>query len=168
MEGFLEAIFSNFFIILIIISGIIGFFRNNSGEEQKKKQTMHPKPTQTPSGPSSRQPRRPEPMKKEEPKPSISIENQQQDQMERLAGRFNMTTKQSMDAISQNRIGNEDTLLESKSKNNLSKEKAELKKEIGSNLTGKGLVQGIIMSEVLGAPRGRKPYRSVIRERQIK
>ncbi|WP_174613848.1 hypothetical protein [Virgibacillus ihumii] len=49
----------------------------------------------------------------------------------------------------------------STSEKGLSDEQKQFKKRVRSNLNKKGLVNGIIMSEVLGKPRAMKPYNSV-------
>ncbi|WP_156291107.1 hypothetical protein [Oceanobacillus salinisoli] len=169
MEGFLEAIFSNFFLILIILSGIIGFFRNNANnarEEQKEKQLNRPKPASTPPSHKKRPENPSRTGNRPDPATTVSMEKQQQEQMERLADQLKTTTRDTIKNISEQYNTSEETILQPK--NNLTKEQAQLKKEINTSLNQKGLIQGIIMSEVLGAPRGRKPYRSVIEERKIK
>ena len=48
--------------------------------------------------------------------------------------------------------------------NHSSREVADI--DVNSLTNRRGLVQGMIMSEVLGPPRGLKPYRSIINERR--
>ncbi|GAA0602160.1 hypothetical protein GCM10009001_18810 [Virgibacillus siamensis] len=48
----------------------------------------------------------------------------------------------------------------------LSAEQKRFKKRVRSNLNKKGLVNGVIMSEVLGKPRSMKPYNSSISEKR--
>ncbi|WP_085991869.1 hypothetical protein [Oceanobacillus senegalensis] len=166
MEGLFEAIFSNFFLILIVISGIIGFFRNNSGEDQKKKQSNRPMRPETPSNRNQRADSHSKPINQSSPTMTMTVEEQQQQQMERLASRLKTNANQPLDDNTENPMINEN--LAGLSSHNYSKEQKELKRQIGTNLKGKGLIQGIIMSEVLGSPRGRSPYRNVIQKRQMK
>lgn len=48
----------------------------------------------------------------------------------------------------------------------LSAEQKQFKRRVRGNLNEKGLVNGIVMSEVLGKPRAMKPYKSVISKRR--
>jgi len=43
--------------------------------------------------------------------------------------------------------------------------KTAMQKRVQNNLNRKGVVDGVIMSEVLGSPRARKPFRSVVAKR---
>src|SRR5690606_32233886 len=97
-----------------------------------------------------------------------SVEEQQTLQMEKVTQRMNTSTSDSIDSSSQQDLcivpaiqdSSRHHTLHSK---NVNKEK--FKKDVKTSLNHKGLVNGIIMSEVLGPPRARKPFRSVIAER---
>lgn len=170
MEAILEAIFSNFFLILVILSGIFSFFKKNA-EDQKKnnapKQKNRPKTVQ----PSSRQTEtktRPVYTSKmedtiKESVQQVSIEERQKAQMERLAEKFN-TSKEIGRTIEQG------TEFGKSFSNSKIKNTKQIKKSANFNMRLKrnDLVQGIIFSEVLGSPRSKKPYRSVIEERKMK
>ncbi|MBY7143346.1 hypothetical protein KFZ56_09795 [Virgibacillus sp. NKC19-3] len=158
MGSLIELIMDNLFIVVIIIAGIIGFFRNSSAEqEQDRRQTNRPRPTSTsaPSGGDNQpQQRRAHEAPSNQPAPA-SIEEQQSEQLGRLANQLQTETKDAMEKLPHDAIiGN--TLREPNK--NSSVEKEALKKQIKGNLGKTGLVNGIIMSEVLGSPRARKPY----------
>jgi hypothetical protein len=172
MEAILEAIFSNFFLILVILSGIFSFFKKNA-EDQKKnnspKQKTRPKTVQ----PSSRQTEtktktRPVYTSKmedtiKESVQQVSVEERQKAQMERLAEKFNTSKEIGRTIVQDTEIGK--SISNSKIKNS-----KQIKKSANFNMRLKrnDLVQGVIFSEVLGSPRSKKPYRSVIEERKMK
>jgi hypothetical protein len=166
----MEWIFDNLFIIIIIVSGLIGFFKNNETEE-KKKETTKPVPPM-----SSRVPNTPPPVRREQPraerkvyregpkKPTIStasIEEQQKAQMERLAGKYGAITDSLEDLTGQFSGGS--SLREQTEDSTVKREN--LKKQVSTNLGAQGLVNGIIMSEVLGAPRAKKPFKTILQDR---
>ncbi|WP_087971714.1 hypothetical protein [Oceanobacillus rekensis] len=165
----MDWIFDNLFIIIIIVSGLIGFFRNNDSEEKKKETTkpVPPKSVRIPNTPPIRreQPRAERKVYKERPtKPTVStasIEEQQKVQMERLAGKNGAITDSLENLTGQNSLGNS---LNEQTENSAMK-KESLRKQVTSNLGAQGLVNGIIMSEVLGAPRAKKPFKTVLQGR---
>lgn len=177
MGGFLELIFDNIFVVIIIISAIMGLFGKKSEEAEKQKQQGNrPKPAPNPVSRSQRNVR-PEanrttgskqtksnvPQSSKPMVSTISIEEQQKAQIERLKNTFNSVENNAIDDISHHAfVANPIT----KSINELSKEQANYKKQIRTNLTRKGLVNGIIMSEVLGSPRARNPYQSIVEQRR--
>ncbi|MEC5422215.1 hypothetical protein QGM71_01745 [Virgibacillus sp. C22-A2] len=173
MQGLFDAIFSNFFIVIIIIAGIIGFLRDNTAkqqqqqkQQQERKPVNRPNPTNTPSeGYSRSQQGRSRDSKPQRTYSTSTIEEQQREQMERLADQYNSSTeiKQGMDKLSSNAITDDNSL---EPINELSTKQKKLKRQIGKNLNKNGLVNGIIMAEVLGSPRALKPYRSVITNRR--
>ncbi|RLL48043.1 hypothetical protein D8M04_01825 [Oceanobacillus piezotolerans] len=171
MEGLLDLIFENFFVILILLSGLLGLFGKN--EKDKKTDKPHPK-RPSPSNTTMEQKSQRKVQEPSSPIPTtISIEDQKKEQMERLASQLKTDVKASMEAINGREISNHSfdafkgKELQRKAEQ-LSEEQKKLKREIGNNLTKKGLVQGIIMSEVLGPPRARKPFRTVSDERKFK
>ncbi|MBT2214503.1 hypothetical protein F3157_00290 [Virgibacillus dakarensis] len=152
MEGLL--------VILAIIGGVIGLFKDKSTDKTNKKPYQVPKPTATPSG-RNYQAERSEPAVHDNARTSTVIEEQRDNQIEQLAEQINTSTREMQKKLSHDAIiGN--TLRQPK---NIDYQKAAMKKQVRKNLTRKGLVDGIIMAEVLGPPRSRKPYRSVISER---
>lgn len=167
----MEWIFENLFLIIVIISGIIGFFNQDSKDKNKKDNNKKkpfdiPKPTPTPSGGRKTNPEPTQTINR--PKPTnLSVEEQQQEQLKRLASQLKTASSHQLENIS-NKSHRSFEQITDLQRETFSEKQRELKKQIGSNLGRKGLVQGIIMSEVLGPPRARKPYRSIIEERKIK
>ena len=165
----MEWIFDNLFIIVIIVSGLIGFFKNNDKEEEKKEtaKPVPPKSSRIPNVPPVRreQPRAERKVYREGPrKPAVStasVEEQQKAQMERLASKYGTVTD-SLENMTGQFSGR--SLLNEQSEITPVK-KANLKKQVISNLGAKGLVNGIIMSEVLGAPRAKKPFKTIVQDR---
>ena len=178
MGEFFQLIMDNIFIIILVISGIIGFFSSNKEEQKKQQQQQRkeqqrprqtePKPTPTPSGP--REPRRPEVYRRTEMEPSepdvittASIENEQKSQMEKLQARYGISSSSTIgEDIAHQGLKFRESL---KPLDDLSEEKEVLKNDIKQSLRNKGLINGIIMAEVLGKPRSLKPYESVSLER---
>ncbi|GGP12660.1 hypothetical protein [Oceanobacillus neutriphilus] len=178
----MDWIFDNLFLVIIIISGLITFLGDSKRrqEEQKKKQSTPPQnQTQT----RQRQQRSPQEMrtrqqtqrKREQPRaerqvyregarPDISagsIEEQQKKQMERLANRY-QTSSQDLENAEQKFKD----LMVNRNVEEVNPGKREMKRRISGNLDGKGLVNGIIMAEVLGSPRAKQPYRSIVQKRK--
>lgn len=154
MESLIQLIMDNLFIVVIIIAGIIGFFRNSSAEqEQDRGQTNRPR--QTPSGGGNQTHQRRTHKPQSNPSVPASIEEQQSEQLGRLANQSQTETKDAMEKLPHDSIiGN---TLRDPNKNN-SGEKEALRRQVKRNLGKTGLVNGIIMSEVLGSPRAKKPY----------
>ncbi|MDM8099378.1 MULTISPECIES: hypothetical protein [Oceanobacillus] len=179
----MDWIFENLFLIIIIISGIVAFLGDSKKkqEEQKKKQSTPPN-KQTPS--RQRQQRSPQEMrtrqqtqrKREQPRaerqvyregarPDVSaggIEEQQRKQMERMTNRYQTSSQEDVKDAKQNF---KDLIVDRKGEAD-SPGKNEMKKRVSGNLDGKGLVNGIIMAEVLGPPRAKQPYRSIVQRRK--
>ncbi|CEI84180.1 hypothetical protein BN997_04123 [Oceanobacillus oncorhynchi] len=179
----MDWIFENLFLIIIIISGIVAFLGDSKKkqEEQKKEQSRPPN-KQAPS--RQRQQRSPQEMrtrqqtqrKREQPRaerqvyregarPDISaggIEEQQRKQMERMTNRYQTSSQEDVEDAKQNF---KDLIVDRKDEAD-SPGKNEMKKRVSGNLDGKGLVNGIIMAEVLGPPRAKQPYRSIVQRRK--
>ncbi len=84
--------------------------------------------------------------------------------MERLANRYQTSAQQDIENAEQKF---KDLIVD----RNVEEEnpgKREMKRRVSGNLDGKGLVNGIIMSEVLGSPRAKQPYRSIVQKKKIK
>ncbi|WP_010650932.1 hypothetical protein [Oceanobacillus massiliensis] len=60
-------------------------------------------------------------------------------------------------------MSNESNLKEPTRESVIHKEK--MKRQVVDNISAKGLVNGVMMSEILGAPRAKKPYRSILQDR---
>ena len=186
MGEIIEFIMGNMFLVIIIISGIIGFLSNNKEEQKKQQQRKsqqqrprapkpayepNPTPTPTPSGPREAKPRQKVYQTKtktneEDLTMTSSIADEQQAQMERLEEKYGITSTDltDQDLVSQG-LNLGESLVNTK---DLTEEQEVLKKDLRKSLRNKGLINGIIMSEVLGKPRSLKPYESVILERYKK
>ncbi|MBN6206001.1 hypothetical protein JYK21_06020 [Ralstonia pickettii] len=180
MGNFIEFIMNNMFLVIIIISGIIGFLSSNKEEQkkqqQRKTQQQRPaasktKPTPTPSGPQEPQHRQRVYQTKTQSEEkdlttTASIADEQQEQMKRLEERYGITSTDLTDEdLSLQGLKFQKSLSKIK---DLSEEQRVLKKDIRKSLKNKGLINGIIMAEVLGKPRSLKPYESVTLERYKK
>src|SRR5699024_1500728 len=102
----------------------------------------------------------------------LSLEDQRKEQMEKLAKQLQTTaTNVSAQRLDENKDASDITkyglsLHEAATPDvTLKKQKDKFKRQLQSNLEKKELINGIIMAEVLGPPRSRKPYQSVISER---
>ncbi|MBP1947577.1 hypothetical protein [Virgibacillus litoralis] len=151
-------------IILAIIGGLAGFLKDKSDtNSNKQRRTANPpKPSPTPSGGVG------ETVSNNQPQSTVaktSIEEQQQEQRERLADRMNTDTQKALDERKHDAIitDNSDN---KESDRELSAEQKRFKRRIKNNLNQKGLVNGVIMAEVLGSPRATKPYQSVVKQRR--
>jgi vacuolar-type H+-ATPase subunit I/STV1 len=173
MEALLELIFGNFFIVLLIIFGILGFLRDNSAkqkeEEQRRRRTGQQRSPQSsqPSYSSQEDTHTGSRSTLEKARESISsstIAEQQQEQLDKLASQFNTKKSEVMSDMQEEFSDTKSVLREFN--RDLSKEQKQIKKGVSESLKGKGLINGIIMAEVLGPPRATKPYRSVISERK--
>jgi membrane-associated HD superfamily phosphohydrolase len=174
MEALLELIFGNFFIVLLIIVGILGFLRDNAAKQKEEERKRRSRPTK-PVPQASRNPQssrddsrntvRDTLEKARETISSVSVEEQQKEQMEKLADRFNTRANEKLGEI-QDDISKGKSVLQEVSKADLSKEQEQIKRGVSQSLRGKGLINGIIMAEVLGPARARKPYRSVVADRR--
>lgn len=180
MGDFIEFIMNNMFLVIIIISGIIGFLSSNKEEQKKQQQrktqqqrptASKPKPTPTPSGPKEPQHRQRVYQTKTQSEEkdltaTASIADEQQEQMKRLEERYGITSTDLTDEdLSHQGLKFRKSLTKIK---DLSEEQRVLKKDIRNSLKNKGLINGIIMAEVLGKPRSLKPYESVTLERYKK
>ncbi|AUJ26230.1 MULTISPECIES: hypothetical protein [Virgibacillus] len=168
MEGLFEAIFSNGFIILAAIAGIIGFFKDSFSkdtdtENERRKKPNKPAP---PFGggatkPASQPTKRPERVGGSISTASASEQKQQQ--MEQLAEQMGADLQEPLEDLAQ-QVQSVQSQRQA-TEGHLQKQK--MKRQVANNFTREGLINGIIMSEVLGKPRGKKPYRSAVSE-QIK
>ncbi|MEN2765947.1 hypothetical protein [Ornithinibacillus xuwenensis] len=167
MDGLLEILPFIIFIIAGIIKAISGGNSEQKEKQQSKpKQPNHvPKPTATPSGGNTRTKQ----TVYESTKAEVSIEEQKQQQMERLASRMNTDVRASKNNVNQKDIALGSVIqdeIKHHDNQQSSYKKEQFKKQVKNRLNGEGLINGVIMSEVLGPPRARKPYRNVLTERR--
>lgn len=173
MLELLDFIFENLFILVLIISGLLSFLKTGKKQGDRtspsgrpaRKSYQPPRPVAAPVFPT-------ESRKKEETVQTVSIEEMRQEQLEKLAGQLS-TNIELEDIEDRSQLAASDDLHKGLKptldrKQDLTEKQKTLKKQMSGNITSKGLVNGIIMSEVLGPPRARKPYRSIIEERYIK
>ena len=178
-------------LIAFIVYGIIRAMGGAQEEEQKKpNRPSVPRPATTPSQ-EQNNPRRTvyrtsetEIQKGKDPKhhdpkqtvysstPSnVYLEEQQKQQVERLKEQMNTRTSDSIVSLKEQDLSIGPAIqdaIKHHSLKNQNANKERFKKDVKSGLNYKGLVNGIIMSEVLGSPRARKPYQSVTAERRRK
>lgn len=182
IDQFIDILLANPFFIIILIGGIYSLLKGKPDEEEQEKQQEQRRPRQHGSQqtrsrseeikPSTQQAKQEQIQKRikkqqanEQAVQSTSIAEQRQKQMEQFAAQLDVEEE------------NEHTGLKKKSKladvkrseevQRLASENAkqQFKKDFNNSLTSKGLVNSVIMSEVLGAPRSRNPYESVIEKR---
>ncbi|MDY0396722.1 hypothetical protein RWE15_23520 [Virgibacillus halophilus] len=127
----------------------------SSSRQQNQQRTARvPKPTPTPSGPSDTV-SIPKYDKQISTASSSSIEEQQQKQMERLAGRMHtIEAIRNMEEMDENNHKALHGLGDGKKLE--SETQRAFRKQMKRQLTRNGLIEGIIMSEVLGAPQRQK------------
>lgn len=151
-------------IILAIVSALSGLFKDKSDRDTGPPKRSHnpPKPTPTPSGGGQGGGTEAQ----NEPQTSVStvsIEEQQNEQRRQLAERMNTVKQNPTEQREHDAISHHDTR---RPENNLSAERHNMKRQMNSNLTRTGVINGVIMSEVLGQPRAVKPYRSIVSQRK--
>lgn len=188
MEEIIDFIFSNFIIVLIIIGGLAKLFGGDNKEQQEKRTNRTPSPIETRQQTTTTQHQTAEKYKQrpinDQARPNqvgedssigeaTSIGEQQQKQLEQLAGKMKTEAIQDFDNLS-NQADTEHKIMtpsfskglhEKASVNSNNKPKKEVKKQMQNRLSRKGLIESVIMAEILGPPRARKPYKSVITER---
>ncbi|WP_404453054.1 hypothetical protein LG329_02755 [Virgibacillus necropolis] len=148
MDAIFETIFGNILIILAIVGGIAGFIKDQKNKGSKStKPYSTPKPTRTPSGGGH-----------QANNEGVSTEQTYSTSMRE---QLDSTTHRAIEHGEHDALSNSNLGTPSKSSNN-----NQMKKQIKGNLSKQGLVSGIIMSEVLGPPRAKKPYRSVLTDRR--
>lgn len=152
-------------VIIAIVAVLSGFLkdRSDTGSGKQKRTFNRPNPSPTPSGGNDRSGGMVSDKQEQSEVNASSIEEQQQEQRKRLSDRMNTATQVEMgkrkhDAI----IGG----MKKVSEKDISAKQRQLKKRIKSNLNQKGLVNGIIMAEVLGTSRAGKPYQSILKQRR--
>lgn len=173
MEGLIDLIMNNIVIFVLIVGAIFKFFsgETNAGGEDKKNtppqtvqrnnpqiEPVQPKTSPVFVGEVE------EVEETETPEEIMSnINTELKDQLERYQERMNIKTPESVETIGE--IAGEITdsiaqQLNSKGdQTNLNYE--QFQKQMKGQLTKDGLIEGIIMAEILGPPRALKPYRSV-------
>lgn len=151
MEAIFDTLFGNILVLLAIIGGIAGFIKDKSGKgNETSKPYTSPQPVNTSS--SGRYETGSEEIytdsanyvsssitRDEQPDTHRAVENGEHD---------------ALSGIKQRKLTPD------------SKKNSVMRKQISRNLTKQGLVNGIIMNEVIGPPRAMKPYRSITEQRR--
>jgi heme-binding NEAT domain protein len=187
MDGLLEFLP----IIAFIVYGIIRAVSGSDKKEQEQRKTNRPnvpKPTATPSGGQNNPKRtvyrtsgsevyKEKEQKQHTPKQTVytstptkvHLEEQQKQQIERFKDQMNTETRTSLGSLPEQDLSIGPTIqdaIKNHSLQNQNVNQERFKRDVKKGLNYKGLVNGIIMSEVLGSPRARKPYRSIVAERR--
>ncbi|MEI3613346.1 hypothetical protein [Pseudogracilibacillus sp. SO30301A] len=171
MESFFDFIAEYFFLVIIIVAVIINFLSKGRREENKQEQT--PKKTQR-RRPTMADMRETYEQAKEmvfDTKKEIenstqtvekSIEQQRHEQYERLRNRYKPTT------LTDSKDHNEKIYSGSESRPlNVERQESEaINVNLDKKLTSKGLIESVIMAEVLGPPRALRPYQNIITKRK--
>lgn len=186
MEELFELIFSNPLFIILIVGGLISLLKGGA-DNKNKQQTEQQRPRQPQTvtrSPNQQQAKakqqssqaKPQSQPKERVVRSTSIELQRQKQLDQLTNRFGVDTED--DEHSASKAEEHSKLKVRQRKLAEQRRKAEtaalhgtetqrrLKRRFQKKLTRDGLIDSVIMSEVLGSPRARKPYESVVKQRR--
>ncbi len=172
MESFFDFIFGNIFIVIIIVGAIINFL--SKGKQEEKKQNSAPDRPQ-PTVPDLKE-SKPyekaretlhEARKKIERKaeiPTRSIEEHVQEQYDRLRNQYQSSREIETDSL-------HSTSLPLRQENQMEVQRTEeehpsVQVNLDKKLTSKGLIESVIMAEVLGSPRALNPYQNIITKRR--
>lgn len=174
MDSIIDFIFSNFLILFIVVGGLVKLISGNSKNSESDTKTTQPvqsrRQSQERAGNRENRPNSTSKQSSSENTTSVSIEEQQQKQLERLAGKAATSTVQNYDSLKEQSYDSDNRHTISKSSQNNKKEftknKIAVKRQLNKKISRNGLIDSVIMAEVLGAPRARKPYKSVITERK--
>lgn len=157
-------------VILAIIGGVASLFKDKTTEQSKKQPHRQPRPT-TPV-PDSSQEQKNDQSRYEPSKEAIEMQEQRDSQMQQFAERMNRNKQEQEEKYEANLNTNDKGEQKASGDNDFNKQKkqkefseTDMQKRVRNNINQKGLVDGIIMSEVLGPPRARKPYQNVIIKR---
>ncbi|MFC0299766.1 hypothetical protein ACFFIS_02860 [Virgibacillus soli] len=182
MADLFEFIAQNFVLIIIIVGGILKVLKESSSSKQKEETTGRQQRPANPSRPrpvspvptqAQRVPTKPVKQEQKQTVQTVSIEEQQQQQLERLAGSMRTTVDLPMSEIGdiqdnslESGIEHSAILLERKHNQANDYHHEKFKSQMKNQLNRNGLIEGIIMAEILGPPRAQKPYRPVTEERK--
>lgn len=182
MDGLIELIFKNPFLLILILGGIFSMFggkktKNQEEQEDKRKeqrqqqarqQRQAPAPSRNVPPPFNPQPK---PERKtygdkteEQITDTLSIDDQREEQIKRLTEQYR--TNEHSGLTDKAEVAHKRREIEVQ--NIKSKYSKQFKQDFKKSLTHKGLINSIVMAEVLGRPRASRPYESVIMKRRIK
>src|SRR5690625_1465184 len=167
MEELIEVLLANPFLILVILGGLISFFRGNkerAKQEEENQPPSRPTQTQTTRQPSQQQPTQQRTTVQRKERVEIdnrSIDEHRIEQMDQLRKQLSVDSHHMPKEASESHFEN----LERLPLNHTPYRKQKFKKKMKKNVTKQGLINGIIMAEVLGPPRSKKPYRNIVLDR---
>ncbi|HLR72185.1 MAG TPA: hypothetical protein VK085_12245 [Pseudogracilibacillus sp.] len=165
MGGFFEFIFANFFIVIIIVAAIINFFNKaNKQEKKQERRRQVPKRQHIPDVRKENIPRAERTVQQaqkqiDRTKESVtkSVDEQRQEQFDRLRRQYQTVADDKEHVEQKSRRSNME-------RQHAYQEQVDVKLE--DRFTAKGLIEGVIMAEVLGPPRGLKPYKNIVSQRK--
>lgn len=168
MEELIEVVFRNPFLLILLVGGIFSLLKGKPEEDAKEEQSQR---REAPTFPETF----PLPYEREQADQqfevesseysidSLSIEEQREQQMQQLTAQYSMNDHK--DEEEHSGLQDKAKLADLRREMDVQKIKApynkKFKKEFTKSLTKKGLVNSVIMAEVLGSPRALKPYQSV-------
>lgn len=187
MESFFEFIFGNIFIVLIIIFAIINFLNKGKNAEEEEQRRPRPQPPQS-SRTENRQESQTRPTmdsrvendrsrsradiestireasKTTEETVLTTIEEQRQEQYERLRSKLNTLP------TTENNVQVEDMRFEITNQKMPTNEEEvpSVQMKLEDRLSSQGLIESVIMAEVLGPPRALNPYQNIVVKRRQK
>lgn len=156
MEGLFDFLFSNPFLVILLIGGLISFFKRNTGEQEPEKAPTRPQPKPVESRTDTKKEKAQLPRQKPQPVNEVqTVEVYRQQQLNSLKDKLEERNDRLSDKKSQ--VSNH--IRKRQTENVASDHKEEpFKRRFKGNVTRTGLINSVIMSEVLGPPRAMKPY----------
>lgn len=181
MNELIDVFLKNPFFIILIIGGIFSLLKGKGQEEEQEKQkqeqaqqrqTRQRQQTRTVPNRAPQQQRssyQEQAEKKEKPKANdnLSADEQWQQQMQQFANRLEDNDySDNLHSGLTETSGIADEKRQTEVQDLVSKyNHKKFKKQFKGSLTSKGLVNSVVMAEVLGAPRATNPYQSIIDKR---
>lgn len=168
MDNLIDLVLSNPLFLVILIGGIISLMKGKSEQENKGKETTTQKPKQNPleelfERSKQREQTRTAEKVITEPKSTKSIDELREKQMSKF-------TQQVDDEIDQEKVEQIKNLQKHMKEEHTKKNRTKkaFRKDFTKSLSSKGLVNSVIMAEVLGPPRGRRSYQNIISKRRTR
>lgn len=178
MGDFIELILGNPLLLLLIIGGLASLFSKKEKESEKQSQSSQ-RSEQTNSQSEPKRPSRfedfmgkiedalsdDEPEKRHKPQPSttreasqpsLSADEKRMQQMQRLSDQIKDGTYETKDASDSRRLSKKNSRIQVDVEGNPNVDV--LRTQVKKRLHKRKLMDSIIMSEVLGEPRSKKPY----------
>lgn len=173
MGDLIDFIMENFVIFALIIGAIFKFFTDDMKRDEEEKTMNRPKPIQHHQ--SQMDPIHPktspvfvgvdEKLEELETSDDImeNINNQLQDQLKRYQERMNIKTSESIETMDETSAEMTDSIVQPLRSHNdqTSLRNERFQRQMKEKLTKDGLIEGIVMAEILGPPRALKPYQPV-------